>query len=437
MKMKTYQIVLASASPRRCELLKQIGMDFSVLPSQREEKITTACPKQAVQELSAQKAEDVFSRLSSQNGRQAPPFLVIGADTIVVCDDRILGKPADEADACRMLSLLQGRSHQVYTGVTVITGEERFTFYECTRVEFYPMSEQEIKAYAATKEPMDKAGAYGIQGRCAAYIKGIQGDYNNVVGLPAGRLYQELRKRNLWQGPGMSHEKKAVIFDLDGTLCNTLESLSYCTNRALADFGFPALPTESFQRFVGNGAQMQIARALRAAGDAEAPGEGEKPDEDGFFTQPAHLLQVLEKYLQYFEKDCMYHVKPYAGIRKLLETLKEKGTGIAVFSNKPHENTVDVIETLFGKGYFDVIQGQTPSMNKKPAPDGVFAILSEMGLRAGEILYAGDSCVDMDTGRAAGVQTIGVLWGYRDREELLQHGANALIEKPEELLEYL
>lgn len=435
--MKTYEIVLASASPRRRELLKQIGMEFKVLPSKREEKVTSSFPEQVVQELSVQKAEDIFSQLSRKEEQKEKSYLVIGSDTIVACDGKILGKPADYADACRMLSLLQGRSHQVYTGVTVITQEERFTFYECTEVEFYPMSASEIEVYAATKEPMDKAGAYGIQGRCAAYIKGIRGDYNNVVGLPVGRLYQELCKRNLWQYREEEEGKKAVIFDLDGTLCNTLESLSYCTNRALADFGFPPLPTESFKRFVGNGAGMQIARALRAAGDAEAPRAGEGPDDDGFLTRPVHHLQVLEKYLAYFEKDCMYHVEPYEGIRRLLETLKERKIRIAVFSNKPHENTVDVIETLFGKGYFDVIQGQMPSMNKKPAPDGVFAILTTMGLEKDQILYAGDSCVDMDTGRAAGVQTIGVLWGYRDRQELLEHGADALIEKPEELLEYL
>lgn len=224
--MKELKIVLASASPRRQELLRQIGLSFAVCPSHKEERVTQTAPEQIVQELSRQKAEDIFEQVISgdsadirincgQSGKAAcergadNAVCVIGADTIVACDGRIMGKPKDKEDACRMLSMLQGRSHQVYTGVTVIgqmPGEplqpagfhsERFTFYECTEVEFFPMSREEITAYVETGEPMDKAGAYGIQGRCAAYIKGIHGDYNNVVGLPIGRLYQKLHERGM------------------------------------------------------------------------------------------------------------------------------------------------------------------------------------------------------------------------------------------------
>lgn len=195
--MEEYKIILASASPRRQELLSQIGLSFCVCPSCKEERVTQTQPEQIVQELSKQKAEDIF-----EQKKDTEALLVIGADTIVACDGQIMGKPADRADACRMLSKLQGRSHQVYTGVTVIlqrtadSAAEEFTFYECTEVDFYPMSEAQIEAYVATGEPMDKAGAYGIQGRCAAHIRGIRGDYNNVVGLPVGRLYQELHARN-------------------------------------------------------------------------------------------------------------------------------------------------------------------------------------------------------------------------------------------------
>lgn len=201
--MKDYRIVLASASPRRQELLLQIGLEFEVMPSRKEETITQKEPERIVQELSFQKAEDIFEQVQSRPEAEVRPALVIGADTIVSCGGQIMGKPTSKEDACCMLDRLQGKSHQVYTGVTVIWRQkgtlikEKFTFYECTQVEFYPMSASEIEAYAASGEPMDKAGAYGIQGRCAAYIKGIQGDYNNVVGLPVGRLYQELHKREL------------------------------------------------------------------------------------------------------------------------------------------------------------------------------------------------------------------------------------------------
>ena len=196
--MKNYQIVLASDSPRRQELLKQIGFDFIVCPSKKEENVTQTEPSKVVEELSRQKAEDIFLQKKGADR----PVLVIGSDTIVACDGQILGKPADRADACRMLAMLQGRKHQVFTGVTLFwetdcQKTESMTFHECTEVEFYPMNREQIKAYAATGECDDKAGSYGIQGLCAAHIKGITGDYNNVVGLPVGRLYQEMYAKNL------------------------------------------------------------------------------------------------------------------------------------------------------------------------------------------------------------------------------------------------
>lgn len=201
MKMKKMRIILASASPRRRELLAQIGMEFEVMVSNVEERVTATLPGEVVQELSEQKAEAVLAMPQVQGGGTDVSTLVIGADTIVACDHKILGKPADEEDAKRMLRLLSGRTHEVYTGVTMLFCPQspadgpvrRHTFFECTRVCFAPMTEVEIDEYVATKDPMDKAGAYGIQGFCARYIKGIEGDYNNVVGLPVGRLYQELK----------------------------------------------------------------------------------------------------------------------------------------------------------------------------------------------------------------------------------------------------
>lgn len=216
------KIILASASPRRRELLTQIGLDFEVVVSETEEKITSTEPAKVVEELSAQKAEAVWEKLCSTTASQGSvtnaerldegsevfeseqtsgettitDIIVLGADTVVACDGKILGKPADTEAAAAMLTMLQGRGHEVYTGVTILyeqNGERKtLTFHEKTTVHFYPMTDAQIREYVATGDPMDKAGSYGIQGFCARYIRGIEGDYNNVVGLPVGRVYQEL-----------------------------------------------------------------------------------------------------------------------------------------------------------------------------------------------------------------------------------------------------
>ncbi len=191
------KIVLASASPRRRELLEQIGLAFEVSVSHVEEKTIAVEPGLVVEELSRQKAEAVLETLTCTED-----VLVIGADTVVSADGRILGKPSGEKDAVRMLERLSGRSHEVYTGVTLLyrTGVmsaaqvRQRIFHEMTKVDFYPMTQQEIADYVASGDCLDKAGAYGIQGLCARYIRGIEGDYHNVVGLPVGRLYQEMKE---------------------------------------------------------------------------------------------------------------------------------------------------------------------------------------------------------------------------------------------------
>lgn len=133
----------------------------------------------------------------------------------------------------------------------------------------------------------------------------------------------------------------------------------------------------------------------------------------------------------------MYEVKPYEGIRELLAALKDRGIKIAVLSNKPHVETVNVIETLFGKGYFDEIQGQKEQVAIKPSPEGALQILERLRLKAGDILYLGDTATDMKTGKSTGAFTLGALWGFRERKELEEGGADAIIERPEELLRYL
>lgn len=193
-------MILASASPRRSELLQKAGLAFIVIPSRGEEVITSSHPAEAVEELSLQKAQEVADRILSGKEEKADDFLaVIGADTVVAADHKILGKPDDHEQAREMITRLQGNVHQVYTGVTLIVRDEKGairirTFHVCTDVDVYPMSEEEIEAYISTPEPYDKAGAYGIQGSFGIYIRGIRGCYYNVVGLPIARLVHELRE---------------------------------------------------------------------------------------------------------------------------------------------------------------------------------------------------------------------------------------------------
>lgn len=215
--------------------------------------------------------------------------------------------------------------------------------------------------------------------------------------------------------------KKAVIFDLDGTLADTIASITYCGNLALSRFGLPSFGEEDYKHFVGDGAAMLIRRALLAAGDERLE----------------HFDEVYETYLEIFAKDCMYQVKPYEGICALLEELKRLSVRIAVLSNKPDRDSLRVVEALFGKGYFDFVQGQRADIPRKPDPAGVYRIMEAFVLPAGDFLYVGDSGVDMKTGRAAGIFTVGVLWGFRDRKELVENGADAVISKPLELLSHL
>ncbi len=192
------KLILASGSPRRREILTRQGLEFEVIKSTCEEYTEETEPAGIVKDLSAQKARDVHSMLADAD-RSSDTF-ILAADTIVTVDGRVLGKPADEAEAFAMIKNLQGRGHKVYTGVSIIdgTGVMRISFAECTKVQFYPMTDDEINAYIATKDPMDKAGAYGIQGCFAVHVSGIEGDYDNVVGLPVARIYQECRREGIW-----------------------------------------------------------------------------------------------------------------------------------------------------------------------------------------------------------------------------------------------
>ena len=190
--MKEKAIILASASPRRKELLALMGLTFRVVPSRKEEIAEGDTPAHIVEHLSRQKAEDVASGLQEQDA------LVIGADTIVVCDGTVMGKPRTEEEAFAMLSRLQGKTHEVYTGVTLVCVEGMDktceTFSRKASVTVHPMEDAEIWEYIRKGESLDKAGGYGIQGSFAMYVDALQGEYNTVLGLPIAGLYQALKK---------------------------------------------------------------------------------------------------------------------------------------------------------------------------------------------------------------------------------------------------
>ena len=180
------KVILASQSPRRQELIKLIFDDFQVLPAECDEALPDG--------IGARDAVEYLSKIKNEASRKIAHSnsLVISADTVVAVDDVILGKPADKEDACRMISLLSGKVHQVYTGVTLAYNEKAVTFSEKTDVEFYNLTDEEIEGYISTSEPYDKAGAYGIQGKAGLLVKSINGDYYNVVGLPVARLKREI-----------------------------------------------------------------------------------------------------------------------------------------------------------------------------------------------------------------------------------------------------
>ena len=180
-------VILASASPRRKELLSNIFSDFRCIPSEIDEIVPDETPLFEVPKILAmQKAEDV--------AKKYPESLVIGSDTVVIAGNEILGKPIDDDDARRMLTLLSGKVHYVVTGCALFMNGKSHSFREETEVEFYPLTEEEIENYIASREPFDKAGAYGIQGLGSLFVKGIDGDFFNVVGLPVASLNKEIKE---------------------------------------------------------------------------------------------------------------------------------------------------------------------------------------------------------------------------------------------------
>ena len=214
---------------------------------------------------------------------------------------------------------------------------------------------------------------------------------------------------------------KACIFDLDGTLTNTLESMTYSVNLTLEEMGLSKITKDQCRLFVGNGARVLIEKSLKAAGDTDA----------------SRIEEGMEIYGRIFDRNCTYHVTPYEGIPEMLKALKDKGIQLAVLSNKPDRQTVKVVKAIFGEELFDYAQGQKEGIRRKPEPDGVWYLMEQMHVSKEECLYIGDSEVDAATGRNAGLKTIGVLWGFRDRKTLETAEVDDLIDRPDELLQFV
>ncbi len=210
---------------------------------------------------------------------------------------------------------------------------------------------------------------------------------------------------------------KACIFDLDGTLADTLESMAYVANEIMQKYGLKTLPTDNFRYYSGEGADMLMQRALKDAGDKEL----------------IHYEEGRRLYREMFAADPMYKVVPYEGMQETLKELKKRGIRLAVCSNKPHPAAVKVIAQLYGDD-FDMVLGQSDAIRRKPAPDGPLMIAGKFGVRPEECMYVGDTSTDMKTGKAAGMFTVGALWGFRDREELNANGADLVAEHPTDLV---
>ncbi len=213
---------------------------------------------------------------------------------------------------------------------------------------------------------------------------------------------------------------KGAIFDLDGTLLDTLESIAKSGNEMLKTFGYPPVEPKQYGYFAGNGADVLVERALRYRGESEE----------------TVLSEAKRVYRECFGKFCRYRVQPYEGVLQALSQLKEAGIFLGVLTNKPHPNAVALVNEYFPAHTFTHVIGQQENFPRKPDPKGIFSITHSWGILPEECAYFGDSDVDMKTGKRAGCVTVGVLWGFREKEELLTNGADFLISNPLEIASF-
>lgn len=216
---------------------------------------------------------------------------------------------------------------------------------------------------------------------------------------------------------------RCCIFDLDGTLVDSIHALTYTTNLTLKEYGMGPITEDLVKQFVGDGAKKLVERALLHCGD----------------EQLIHFEEAFYRYRILFKVHCMYRVNAYDGIRELLEYIKSRQIRIAVCSNKPHEQSIVNVEAVFGRGYFDIVLGEKESEGilRKPDPAGAWHIAKVLGVLPEECLYFGDTNTDMKTGIAAGMDTVGVTWGFRDRAELEEYHPRYIINHPREIMEQL
>ncbi len=214
---------------------------------------------------------------------------------------------------------------------------------------------------------------------------------------------------------------KACVFDLDGTLVDTLPSLTWSVGETLKKLGLPPIDEKTCASFIGDGARKLMERSLNyAGGDAK--------------TQ---LDEAMDIYYCVFKEGCLYQVSAYTGVPDLLHALRQQGIRLAVFSNKPHAETRKVTEAVFGTRVFSDIEGQKEDVPRKPDPAGLWDILADLDVKKEETLYIGDSEVDVATGKAAGLTTICVTWGFRTKQRLIDAGAELFVDRPKEILDFI
>ncbi len=210
---------------------------------------------------------------------------------------------------------------------------------------------------------------------------------------------------------------RGAVFDLDGTILNTVSALRHSMNLTLKEYGFPGITDPDVKRFVGNGSRNYVIRSLRKSGSED----------------PDLAERMYRRYLEIFDQNSTYGICPYDGMPEALQALKDRGIRLAVLSNKPQKQAEDNVRACYEDGLFETVRGEGPGIPLKPDPTGLRKLLSDLQLQPEECLYFGDTGTDMETGTSAGMHTIGVLWGFRDREELEAWDPERIILDPLEI----